>query len=182
VSREIERLKSKEHEGESKVDRDKQSKDRSEDVSEDVGEVARLTKEVHNEVHKQTEGVSEQGGVKQSDVSSEDSESREIQRLTSKHRRELAERHLQAALLLDPAMAMVRVDLAQNLLLSGQATRALSLLDEALLLARQVSEIRDVAARTIAVLLSLSGASTAARRRVDCAGKPLPIPNHLTTN
>ncbi|KAJ1389386.1 hypothetical protein B484DRAFT_409330, partial [Ochromonadaceae sp. CCMP2298] len=102
VSREIERLKSKEHEGESKVDRDKQSKDRSEDVSEDVGEVARLTKEVHNEVHKQTEGVSEQGGVKQSD----------------------------AALLLNPAMAM-------NLLLSGQATRALSLLDEALLLARQ---------------------------------------------
>mmetsp|Transcript_24156 Transcript_24156/g.54232 ORF Transcript_24156/g.54232 Transcript_24156/m.54232 type:complete len:250 (-) Transcript_24156:134-883(-) len=83
-----------------------------------------------------------------------------------------AERHLQAALLLDPAMAMVRVDLAQNLLLSGQATRALSLLDEALLLARQVSEIRDVlTARTIAVLqLSLEQrglycSSEAARRQ-----------------
>jgi len=62
-----------------------------------------------------------------------------------------AERHLQAALLLDPAMAMVRVDLAQNLLLSGHAAHALQILDEALYLARQVSEIRDVlTARTIA--------------------------------
>jgi predicted Zn-dependent protease len=62
-----------------------------------------------------------------------------------------AERHLQAALLLDPAMAMVRVDLAQNLLLSGQAAEALQLLEEALLLAKQVSEIRDVlTARAIA--------------------------------
>ena len=62
-----------------------------------------------------------------------------------------AEKHLQAALKLDPAMAMVRVDLAQNLLLSGKAAEALVLLDDALALARQVSEIRDVlTARTIA--------------------------------
>ena len=64
-----------------------------------------------------------------------------------------AERHFQAALLLDPAMAMVRVDLAQNLLLSGHAAQALVILDEALFLARQVSEIRDVlTARTIAAM------------------------------
>lgn len=64
-----------------------------------------------------------------------------------------AERHLQAALLLDPAMAMVRVDLAQNLLLSGHAAQALQLLDEAVQLAKQVSEIRDVlTARTIAAM------------------------------
>ena len=55
-----------------------------------------------------------------------------------------SEQHLQAALKLDPALAMVRVDLAQNLLLSGKASSALSLLQEALDLARQVSEIRDV--------------------------------------
>ncbi len=62
-----------------------------------------------------------------------------------------AERHLNAALLLDPAMAMVRVDLAQNLLMTGKAAQALGLLDEALLLAKQVSEIRDVlTARAIA--------------------------------
>jgi predicted Zn-dependent protease len=62
-----------------------------------------------------------------------------------------AEKHLQAALLLDPAMAMVRVDLAQNLLLTGCASQALAILDEALGLAKQVSEIRDVlTARTIA--------------------------------
>ena len=48
-------------------------------------------------------------------------------------------------------MVTVRVDLAQNLLLSGHAAHALQILDEALYLARQVSEIRDVlTARTIA--------------------------------
>ena len=50
-------------------------------------------------------------------------------------------------------MAMVRVDLAQNLLLAGKATQAIVLLDEALMLAKQVSEIRDVlTARCIATM------------------------------
>lgn len=64
-----------------------------------------------------------------------------------------SEQHLQAALKLDPALAMVRVDLAQNLLISGKASLALLLLQEALDLARQVSEIRDVlTAQMIAII------------------------------
>ena len=49
-----------------------------------------------------------------------------------------AKQHLCAALRLDGSMAMVRVDLAQNSLLGGNAAPALGLLDEALQLALQV--------------------------------------------
>ena len=47
--------------------------------------------------------------------------------------------HLQAALAMDPSLAMVRVDLSQNLLLAGNAKQALVLLDEALRLSKQVA-------------------------------------------
>lgn len=63
----------------------------------------------------------------------------------------IAQQHLHAALKLDPAMAMVRVDLAQNMLLSGQVAQALQQIEEALQLAKQVSEIKDVlTARVVA--------------------------------
>jgi len=64
-----------------------------------------------------------------------------------------SEMQLQTALRMDPSLAMARMGLSQNLLLTGNAKQAFVLLDEALRFSKQVSEIRDVlTARTIALM------------------------------
>ena len=55
-----------------------------------------------------------------------------------------ASHHLELAIALDPALSMTRVDVAQNHSHEGRTQEALDMLQTALLLARQVSEIRDV--------------------------------------
>jgi hypothetical protein len=56
---------------------------------------------------------------------------------------------------MDPALAMSRVDLAQQYLQIGLSSRAMATLDVALGLSRHVSEIRDVlTARTVAKIQS----------------------------
>lgn len=66
-----------------------------------------------------------------------------------------AERHLQKALALDSSLALIRVDMAQHMSLSGRASEALHLLDEALTLARHVSEIKDVLTARAIISMSL---------------------------
>ena len=57
------------------------------------------------------------------------------------------------AIAVDPTLAMTRVDLSQQYLHSGQSAKALTTLNEALHLARHVSEIRDVlTARNVALM------------------------------
>jgi predicted Zn-dependent protease len=64
-----------------------------------------------------------------------------------------ASSHLQHAIHLDPALSMTRVDLAQNYMQSGRTEDALDMLNVALSLARQVSEIRDVlTAKSVATM------------------------------
>jgi hypothetical protein len=54
---------------------------------------------------------------------------------------------------LDPALALTLVDVSQLHLYAGRSAQAMQTLDEALALARHVSEIRDVlTARTVATL------------------------------
>lgn len=60
------------------------------------------------------------------------------------NQRSNASKHLNHALKTDPALAMTKVDLAQNLMQSGHTEEALQMLDEALQLAKHVSEICDV--------------------------------------
>jgi predicted Zn-dependent protease len=52
--------------------------------------------------------------------------------------------HLNRAIRADPALAMTRVDLSQNLMHSGRTQECIVILDEALLLCKHVSEIKDV--------------------------------------
>lgn len=65
----------------------------------------------------------------------------------------IAFQHMQIAIQIDPALAMTKVDLAQQYLHSGRTEEALKTLESALVLARHVSEIRDVlTARTVALM------------------------------
>lgn len=65
---------------------------------------------------------------------------RTYQQLNQLH---LAEEHLRVALTLDPTLAMTHVDLAQYYMFTGHPN-VLDILENALKLAKHVSEIRDV--------------------------------------
>ena len=63
--------------------------------------------------------------------------------------------HMKIAYSLDPSLVMTRVDLAQHYLSLGQTSDALSTLQGALNLSRQVSEVKDVLTAREAALLQL---------------------------